>query len=47
MRNKAIQLGLKLNEYSLTDTNNIKIQLNSEEDIFKYLNMTYILPEHR
>ena len=47
MRNKAIQAGLKLNEYSLTDKNSKNIQLNSEQEIYEYLNMTYILPENR
>ena len=47
MRNNAIKLGLKLNEYSLMDKNNQHINLNTEQEIFQYLNLTYIEPENR
>jgi len=47
MRNKAISLGFKLNEYGLFDRYNDNIFLNSEADIFEALNLTYINPEDR
>ena len=52
MRNQAIKLGFKLNEYSLIRINNSNdsdsnIYLNSEEDIFKFLELDYIKPENR
>ena len=47
MRNKAIKLGLKLNEYGLFDKNNTIIELNTEKDIFKYLDITYLEPQDR
>lgn len=52
MRNQAIKLGFKLNEYSLinTDTSNnsdSNIYLNSEEEIFKFLKLDYIKPQNR
>ena len=37
MRNIAKQKNMKLNEYELLDSNNKKIKINSENDIFKYL----------
>jgi DNA polymerase/3'-5' exonuclease PolX len=49
MRNKAIKLGFKLNEYSLVKVNesNTQIYLDSEELIFDYLKLDYIKPENR
>jgi len=47
MRNIAKQKNMKLNEYNLTNSNNKKIKINSETDIFKYLNIEYIKPENR
>jgi DNA polymerase/3'-5' exonuclease PolX len=49
MRNKAIKLGFKLNEYSLVKANesNTQIYLDSEERIFEYLKLDYIKPENR
>ena len=47
MRNKAIKLGFKLNEYGLFDKYNNNIQLNTERDIFECLNMSYIEPQDR
>jgi DNA polymerase/3'-5' exonuclease PolX len=47
MRNIAKQKNMKLNEYELLDSNNKKIKINSENDIFKNLNMEYIKPENR
>ena len=52
MRNQAIKLGFKLNEYSLinTDTSNnsdSNIYLNSEEEIFKFLKLDYNKPQNR
>ena len=49
MRNQAIKLGFKLNEYSLvkSDESNTQIYLDSEEKIFDYLKLDYIKPENR
>lgn len=50
MRKKAIEKGLSLSEYGFTDlkTNKIvKYEVNSEEDIFKILDMKYLKPENR
>ena len=47
MRNQAIKLGFKLNEYSLNDKYNKPIFLYSEKAIFDYLNLDYIEPENR
>ena len=47
MRNQAINLNLKLNEYGLYDKNNNPILLNTEEDIFNYLNLEYKHPNQR
>tara|TARA_B100001173_G_C15927807_1_gene521379 strand:- start:74 stop:982 length:909 start_codon:yes stop_codon:yes gene_type:complete len=47
MRNKAIKLGLKLNEYGLFDTNNNIIELKTEKDIFNYLDINYLEPQDR
>ena len=53
MRKIALQKGLSLSEYgfkdikdtkNIIDTTNI---INSEEDIFKYLDMTYVEPHKR
>ena len=47
MRNKAIKLGLKLNEYGLFDTDNNIIELKTEKDIFNYLDINYLEPQDR
>ena len=55
MRKIALQKGLSLSEYGFKDTkdtNNKNIIdtadiINSEEDIFKYLDMTYVEPSKR
>lgn len=46
MRQKAIDLNYKLNEYGLYK-NNKKIIINSEQDIFKKLKMKYLEPSDR
>ena len=46
LRNYCNKKGYKLNEYGLYK-NNKKIKINSEEDIFKELNLKYILPNKR
>jgi DNA polymerase (family 10) len=47
MRNQAIKLNLKLNEYGLFDKDNNPILLKTEEDIFNYLNIEYKHPNQR
>ena len=48
MREKAIKMGLKLSEYGLYDKNGLSIKnLESERDIFKYLELDYKEPENR
>lgn len=48
MRNIAIKKGLKLSEYGLQNKNGNYIEnLNSEEDIFKYLGLDYLDPKDR
>jgi DNA polymerase (family 10) len=47
MRNIAKKKNMKLNEYELINSNNKKIKINSENDIFKNLEMEYIKPEDR
>jgi DNA polymerase/3'-5' exonuclease PolX len=47
MRNIAIKSGYKLSEYGLFDKNNNSISLDSEESIFKFLKIPYIIPEKK
>ncbi|VVU94686.1 DNA polymerase beta palm [seawater metagenome] len=48
MRKKAQDLGLKLNENELYDIRNKKrIKVNSEQDVFKHLQMDYLEPNKR
>lgn len=48
MRQRAIDLGMKLNEYGLyTASNNTPIPANSEEDIFRVLRVRFIPPVER
>jgi len=48
MRNKAIKLNYKLNEYGLYDKDNNFIEnLNNEKDIFEFLKLDYIEPFNR
>ncbi len=47
MRNKAIKHGLKLNEYGLFDKDNNFIELKTEQEIFKYLDINYLEPQDR
>tara|TARA_Y100000768_G_scaffold348119_1_gene296856 strand:+ start:879 stop:1799 length:921 start_codon:yes stop_codon:yes gene_type:complete len=48
MRNKAIKLGYKLNEYGLyNNSNNKSISLNTEEQVYEYLKLPYIVPTKR
>lgn len=46
MRQRAIDLGMTLNEYGLFK-NGIPMPLNTEEDIFKLLNVKYLSPVQR
>jgi len=47
MRNKAINLGYKLNEYELTDSKNKKFKFSSEKEIFEFLKLPYKSPQER
>ena len=47
MRNTAIKLGFKLNEYGLFDKYNDLIELKTEQDIFECLNIPYLEPQDR
>ncbi len=47
MRNTAIKLGFKLNEYGLFDKYNDLIELKTEKDIFECLNIPYLEPQDR
>ena len=47
MRQRAIDLGLSLNEYSLTSENGECINANSEEEIFEILGVKYLSPIER
>ena len=47
MRAIAKSKGYKLNEYNLLDENGNQINVNSEEDIFKKLEMEYLEPNKR
>jgi DNA polymerase/3'-5' exonuclease PolX len=49
MRNVAKKKGYKLSEYGLTNINNNseKIVINSEKDIFDFLNLEYLKPNER
>lgn len=47
MRAVALSMGYTLNEYRLLDNNDKILPIDSEEDIFTYLNMEYLLPRER
>lgn len=48
MRNQAIKLGYKLNEYGLyNNSNNKSIILNTEEQVYEFLKLPYIIPTKR
>ena len=47
MRQIALSMGYKLNEYGLFDENNIRFNVNSEKDIFDLLGMEYLTPPQR
>ena len=50
MRQRALDCGYSLNEHGFTNKangNKIEIKINSEEDIFKFLNMNYKIPHER
>jgi DNA polymerase (family 10) len=47
LRDRAIRLGLKINEYGIQRENGERIPINSEEDIYRALNLQYIPPELR
>ena len=47
LRQKAISLGYKLSEYSLTDSSNRTFNVQSEKDIFDILQLPYTKPTDR
>jgi DNA polymerase/3'-5' exonuclease PolX len=47
MRGVALSMKYKLNEYSLLDDKGVPMKVESEEDIFGYLNMEYVQPIER
>jgi DNA polymerase/3'-5' exonuclease PolX len=50
MRRIALKKGLSLSEYGFTDLKTNKLldyNVNSEEDIFKIIDMEYVKPENR
>lgn len=47
MRTLAKEKGLKLSEYGLFTKDDKMLKINSEEDVFKHLNMEYIEPKNR
>lgn len=48
MRNQAIKLGYKLNEYGLyNNSNNKSISLKTEEQVYEFLKLPYIVPTKR
>jgi DNA polymerase/3'-5' exonuclease PolX len=48
MRGIARKKGYSLNEYSLTNIKTgEKVYVDTEEDIFKFLNMDYVIPQDR
>ncbi|HEX9988832.1 MAG TPA: DNA polymerase/3'-5' exonuclease PolX [Chloroflexia bacterium] len=47
LRDRAIRMGLKINEYGIQRENGERISINSEEDIYRALNLQYIPPELR
>ena len=47
MRGVAQSMGYTLNEYRLLDDKGHQMKVNSEEDVFKHLNMEYTQPKYR
>jgi DNA polymerase/3'-5' exonuclease PolX len=50
VRQKCLDRGLSLNEYSLKDSNTKKVvehEFSVEKDIFDYLDMKYVEPTDR
>lgn len=47
MRGIARQKKMKLNEYSLLDSDGVAIPIKTERDVFKHLSIDYIAPEKR
>lgn len=47
MRNKAIKMMMKLNEYGLYNVMGKKVQINSEQDLFDKLKMKWLEPHER
>ncbi len=47
MRRVALSMGYSLNEYNLINDKGKPFVVNSEEDVFNYLNMEYLIPKER
>jgi DNA polymerase/3'-5' exonuclease PolX len=47
MRQRAEQLGLRLNEYGLYNSEGVSLPAQTEEDIFRALGVQYLSPEER
>lgn len=47
MRSTALSMGYSLNEYRLLNEKSQPMIVNSEKDVFNYLNMEYINPKYR
>ena len=50
MRRKALEMGYSLSEYGLKDIKSdklIELDIKSEEEIFKILDMKYVIPSNR
>jgi DNA polymerase (family 10) len=46
-RQRAIELGLRLNEYGLFDEEGQSLPGESEEEIFDHLGLVYVAPKNR
>jgi DNA polymerase/3'-5' exonuclease PolX len=47
MRGVALSMGYTLNEYRLLNDKGKIMKVESEQDVFDYLNMEYMLPKER
>ena len=47
VRQRAIKMGYRLNEYGMTNSQGFSFLASTEEEIFEHLNMEYLTPEER